>query len=84
MRTKIVADKTGGKVVELTDAENAVIDAEEQAWADGAVAREASAKITILENLITPRRLRDAVLSEEGKAWLTAKEAEIATERSKL
>ena len=42
MRTKIVADKNGGKSVPLTDAENAVIDAQEQAWADGADTRAAA------------------------------------------
>lgn len=37
-----------------------------------------------LEALETPRRLAESVLSDEGKAWLTANRDKIATERSKL
>ena len=41
-------------------------------------------KIEALEAEVTPRRLRDSVLTADGKTWLTNKEAEIATERDKL
>lgn len=41
-------------------------------------------KIIAFEDEITPRRLRDSVLTSDGKTWLTNKEAEIATERDKL
>ena len=41
-------------------------------------------KIYNLEAEVTPRRLRDAVLTSDGKTWLANKEAEIATERGKL
>jgi hypothetical protein len=41
-------------------------------------------KIFSLEAEVTPRRLRDAVLTSDGKTWLANKEAEIATERAKL
>ena len=37
-----------------------------------------------LEGEVTNRRLRDAILTSDGKTWLTNKEAEIATERAKL
>jgi len=37
-----------------------------------------------LEGQITPRRLRDAVLTSDGATWLADKEAEILIERSKL
>jgi len=40
--------------------------------------------IHILESEVTNRRLRDAILTSDGKTWLTNKEAEIATERAKL
>ena len=41
-------------------------------------------KIIAFEAEITPRRIRDSVLTADGKTWLTNKEAEIATERGKL
>ena len=37
-----------------------------------------------LEVLETPRRLAESVLSDEGKAWLTANRDKIVTERGKL
>ncbi len=49
-----------------------------------------NAKITVMSKIydleaeITPRRLREAILTSNGKTWLTNKEAEIATERGKL
>jgi len=45
---------------------------------------DALIEIATLEAEITQRRLREAVISEDGKAWLEAKDAEIATERAKL
>ena len=83
-RTKVIAGKDGGETVELTDEENAEIDAREQEWANGQISRDALVAIADLEAEITPRRMREALLSEEGKTWLTNKESEIATERAKL
>lgn len=37
-----------------------------------------------LETSITPRRLRDAILTGEGAQWLSDVENEIAIERAKL
>ena len=48
------------------------------------IKRNALAEIHRLEGTITPRRLRDSVLTDEGKAWLADVEAKIATERGKL
>jgi len=45
---------------------------------------DALAEITRLENLETPRRLAEAVLTVEGKTWLEANRALIAIERNKL
>jgi hypothetical protein len=50
--------------------------------ADGTAA--ALREIARLEATITPRRLREAVLSAEGAAWLAAVDAAIAAERAKL
>ena len=46
--------------------------------------RNASAEIAKLESTITPRRLRDALANDEGKAWVAAVELKIKTERDKL
>lgn len=40
--------------------------------------------IAMLEKSITARRLREAVLSVEGKNWLIAKETEIESNRVKI
>ena len=70
-----------GVRVQFSPEEEAQRNAEEKVWADEAIKREALAEIHRLEDTITPRRLRDAVLTDEGKAWLTNVEAKIATER---
>ena len=44
----------------------------------------ALAEIERLEQLETPTRIAEAVLSEEGKAWLQANRDLIAVERAKL
>ena len=73
-----------GAKVQFSDEEETARDAEEKAWADGATAREALWEIERLEALETPRRLAEGVLTDEGKAWLTANRDLIATERAKL
>ena len=73
-----------GVDVPLTAEEEAQRDAEEKAWADEAHKRNALNEIHRLEGTITPRRLRDSVLTDEGKAWLADVETKIASERGKL
>ena len=73
-----------GVKTQFSAEEEAARDAEEKAWADGAATRAALAEIHRLESLETPRRLAESVLSDEGKAWLTANRDKIATERGKL
>ena len=70
--------------VPFTSEEETARDAEEKAWSDSAPARTALGKIRKLEGGITSRRVRDSILTSDGKTWLTNKEAEIAAERSKL
>ena len=70
--------------VEMSDAEHAARLAEEKTWADGADRREAMDKIYELENAITPRRMRDSVLTADGKTWLDDQEKLIGVERGKL
>lgn len=73
-----------GKDIELTDEEMAVRVEHEKEWAKGADKRTAMAKLLSLEGEITPRRIRDSVLTADGKTWLENKEKEIGVERAKL
>ena len=73
-----------GEKIPFTPAEEIARDAKEKAWADGKATRNAMVEIEKLESSITPRRLRDALANDEGKAWVAAVEAKIATERGKL
>jgi len=84
MRTKVVAGPNGSQTIELTAEENTQRDAEEAEWTAGAAVRAASAEISNLEGQITPRRVRDSLLTVGGKSWLQAKEDAIAIERLKL
>lgn len=45
---------------------------------------QARRRIAQIEISITPRRLRESVLTEEGRVWLQDRGAEIAQERAKL
>jgi hypothetical protein len=45
---------------------------------------EALEQIQTLEAEITPRRQREALLTEEGKAWLVEQDAKIAALRAQL
>lgn len=69
--------------VPFTEAEETTKDAEEKAWADGAIARNAMEEISILESTVTQRRLR-AMTTDAGKKWIEDIEAKIAIERGKL
>lgn len=73
-----------GRVVPLTPAEQAARDAEVMAWQAGGPRRAAMAEIIRLENEVTQRRLRDAVLTQAGADWLAAQEAAIAVQRAIL
>ena len=45
---------------------------------------DAQGEITRLEGTVTPRRMRDALASDEGKAWVASVEEKIKSERAKL
>ena len=59
-------------------------------YVDGAVVKYVEPVPTVLDKIIdleaavTPRRIRDAFASDEGKKWVADQEALIATERAKL
>lgn len=72
-----------GKSVQLTPKEEATRDVEEAKWAAGETARTAKSEIQELENKITGRRLREAVLQGDG-GWLASQDALIKTQRDKI
>ena len=76
--------ETNNGPVQFTVEEETARDAEEAAFEAGRAAMEARQEITRLEALETPRRLAESVLTDEGKAWLTANRDKIDTERGKL
>lgn len=67
-----------------TPEEIAEIEAREASWAAGQAARDALSQITALEGQVTQRRIREAALTPEGKAWLQSIEDQIKTLRTKL
>lgn len=73
-----------GITVPLTPEEAAEIAAFRAAAAAEAPRREALARIMALEAVVTPRRMREAMLSSDGKAWLAEVDAQIATLRGRL
>lgn len=68
---------------QFTEDEEVQRDKDEKDYTDAATARAAMKKIIEIENEITPRRVREAILGTDSD-WLKNKEAEIATERAKL
>ena len=81
-RTMIVPVSTGNRHYNEIIKQEAVIADYQAPVLTGS--QQAMQLISDLESEITPRRLREAVISEDGKAWLEAKDAEIAIERAKL
>ena len=78
-RTKMV----DGVRMPLTAEEETQKDAEEQAWTDGAVVRDATEEIHRLESTVTPRRIRE-MTTADGAKWVDDVEKLIAIERAKL
>jgi len=77
--------KTGEhSIVELSPLEQAERDAIEQDRAVNGARYDALAEIDRLEAEVTNRRLREAVLTQDGADWLSNQEALIAAERAKL
>ena len=70
--------------VQFTAAEETARDAQEKVAKEARPRRNAMTEINRLENTVTPRRLRDALASDEGKTWVSDVEALIAVESTKL
>ena len=63
---------------------------EQDTYVNGAVVKYVAPVPTVLDKImdleaaVTPRRMRDSVLTEDGKKWLDDQEKLIAVERAKL
>ena len=68
-----IVDKDKKTITQDTATENSVT-----------ATRNAEREIQRLESTVTPRRLRDALASDEGKTWIADVEKLIAIERAKL
>ena len=80
MATKIV----DGVEVELTAQDIADIAASEAAAAGQAGRNSILAQIAGIEVTITPRRIREAMLTDAGKAWIASADAQITALRVQL
>lgn len=72
------------RVVDYTPEEEAAHAAAVAANAPAEARQERLSAITALEMTITPRRLREAVMTDAGRTWLELREAEIAALRAQL
>jgi len=75
------ATKKRGETEVVVDGETVTVTKKAVAKSAAEIAQD---KIWTLEAAVTPRRLRDAHLTEDGKTWLTNQEKLIADERAKL
>ena len=63
---------------------------EQDTYVDGKVVKYVAPVPTVLDKImdleaaVTPRRMRDSVLTDDGKTWLDDQEKLIAVERAKL
>lgn len=83
-RIEVNAETGEVRQVPLTEAELAEIEAARPALAAEAARKAILAEIAALEATVTPRRLREAALTEAGKAWLADVDAQIAVLRASL
>ena len=80
--TRMKSTKDG--MAPLTAEQNARRDAEEAAFAEAAPKNLILRKIAKLEAQQTPRRLAEAILTDDGKTWLQSNRDLIQTELDKL
>lgn len=73
-----------GILVDLTPEEMEEISAQESAYLNGEQRRKAIAEIQFLEAQVTSRRLREALLTQEGAAWLVNINSQITSLRGNL
>ena len=95
-KAKDMAEKIGGFAVEdekfgsygveflTVNSDLKTVTYDEDAYNKNTAKEAALLKIFKLEGEITPRRLRDSVLTSDGKTWLEDQEKLIAVERAKL
>ena len=73
--------KKRGETEVVVDGETVTITKKAVDKSEAEIAQE---KIQTLEATVTQRRVRDSILTPDGKAWLENVESQIASERSKL
>jgi len=76
--------RQNGENVQFTEEEEKARDAEELLWEQNKIVREVTREIRRLEHTVTPRRMREAALTDAGKQWLAEIENQISLERVKL
>ncbi len=75
------ATKKRGETEVVVDGDSVTVTKKAVAKSAAEMAQE---KIFELETAVTPRRMRDSVLTADGKTWLDDQEKLIAVERAKL
>ena len=78
---EVSATKKRGETEVVVDGETVTVTKKAVAKREAEIAQE---KIETLEYAISARRVRDSILTEDGKAWLDDQEKLIAVERAKL
>lgn len=73
-----------GKPVDMTADEIAAKQASDDAYVIVAVKNDIKKQILALESTTTQRRLREAILTDGGKKWLTDIDTQIQTLRGQL
>jgi len=73
-----------GKEITLTAEEEAEVHTRRAASLAEAPKREAKEAINTLEASLTPRRLREAILTDEGKVWLQDTDNQITELRKQI
>lgn len=84
MKKHITNSDGSYSLVDLTAEEIAEVQAREAAWMLEKARKDILAQIQDLEAQQTPRRIREATLTSEGKLWLDNAEAQISTLRTQL
>jgi len=75
------ATKKRGETEVVVDGETVTVTKKAVAKSAAEIAQD---KIWTLEAAVTPRRMRESILTADGKTWLTNQEKLIADERAKL
>lgn len=73
-----------GVEIDLLSQEVSILQNNLSSWNEGQTKRDALVQIKVLESSATPRRIREAVLTDAGKKWLNDIDTQIQTLRGQL